>query len=506
MVRVPQPQASWLAGDLLSGLPLAEGNWAAVPVSGLALDSRKVQPGWLFMALQGSQEHGLVHLPQALDQGASLVLAETSADMGVEDIAALDAPVPVLPVKGLGALASSLASRFYGDPAQHMRMVGVTGTNGKTSVSLFLAQALPESWRCAVTGTTGNGFPGDLQAATHTTPDAVEAQRILADLLNQGAGAVAMEVSSHALDQHRLEAVPFHTAVFTNLSRDHLDYHGSMRAYATAKGRLFHTPGLQLAVINTDDEAGAELLETLKGQVRTVACHGGGRTLGADEFIRLESLQAGARGLILELSSSWGQAQINSRLVGDFNAGNLMLVLAVLLAWGIPMEEAVARLEQLETVPGRMQTFGGDDLPLVVVDYAHTPDALGKALSSLRAHCRGRLICVFGCGGDRDRGKRPQMGALAEAMSDRVVVTDDNPRHEASPAIIADILEGMENPSAVLVQPDRARAIACAIEEAVPGDLVLVAGKGHETTQQVGDLCLPFSDLEQVQRHLGGRG
>jgi UDP-N-acetylmuramoyl-L-alanyl-D-glutamate--2,6-diaminopimelate ligase len=356
-----------------------------------------------------------------------------------------------------------------------------------------------------VTGTTGNGFPGDLQPATHTTPDAVDAQRILADLLAQGAGAVAMEVSSHALDQHRLEAVPFHTAVFTNLSRDHLDYHGSMHAYATAKRRLFHTPGLQLAVINTDDEAGVELLENLKGQVRTVACHGGGRTLGADEFIRLESLQQGPRGLILELSSSWGQARIDSRLVGDFNASNLMLVLAVLLAWDVPMEEAVARLETLETVPGRMQTFGGGDLPLVVVDYAHTPDALGKALSSLRAHCQGKLICVFGCGGDRDRGKRPQMGALAEAMSDRVVITDDNPRHEASPAIIADILEGMDDPGAVLVQPDRAKAIACAIEEAVPGDLVLVAGKGHETTQQVGDLRLPFSDLEQVRRRLGGR-
>lgn len=313
-----------------------------------------------------------------------------------------------------------------------------------------------------------------------------------------------MEVSSHALDQHRLAAVPFHTAVFTNLSRDHLDYHGSMRAYAAAKQRLFDAPGLELAVINTDDDAGAALLEKLKGRVRTVACHSGGRTLGADEFIRLEALEARPQGLLLRLSSSWGQAEIHSRLLGDFNAVNLMLVLAVLLAWEVPMEDALARLERLETVPGRMQTFGGEGQPLVVVDYAHTPDALGKALSSLRAHCRGRLFCVFGCGGDRDRGKRPQMGALAEAMADRVVVTDDNPRHEASAAIIADILEGMEQPGAVLVQPDRARAVALAIGEAAPGDIVLVAGKGHETWQQVGDLRLPFSDLEQVRLCLEG--
>ncbi len=504
MAKAQQPESAWLAGELLSDLPLPRGGWEDRPLMGLALDSRKVQPDWLFMALQGSQGHGLTHLSQALERGASLVLAEISAALSEADILNLDASVPVLPVENLGALASGLASRFYGNPAQHMRMLGVTGTNGKTSVSLFLAQALPPSWHCAVTGTTGNGFPHDLQPATHTTPDAVEAQRILASLREQGAGAVAMEVSSHALDQHRLAAVPFHTAVFTNLSRDHLDYHGSMRAYAAAKQRLFQTPGLQLAVINTDDEVGAELLEQLEGKVRTIACHGGGRTLGADEFLRLESLQPGSRGLILEIASSWGQARVESRLVGDFNASNLMLVLGVLLGWGMPMEEAVTRLEKLKTVPGRMQTFGGGDQPLVVVDYAHTPDALGKALSSLRAHCRGKLVCVFGCGGDRDRGKRPQMGALAEAMADRVVVTDDNPRHEASPAIIADILEGMEQPGEVRVQPDRARAIAEALAQADPGDVVLVAGKGHETYQQVGDLRLPFSDLEQVRSHLGG--
>jgi UDP-N-acetylmuramoyl-L-alanyl-D-glutamate--2,6-diaminopimelate ligase len=506
MANAIQPELRWLAGDLLTGLSLKEGGWSRIALSGLSLDSRSLEPGYLFLALDGSRGHGLMYLSEAVEQGAVLVLAESCDDWPEERIATLPASVPVLAVRGLKAEASALAARFFGHPARQMRMAGVTGTNGKTSVSLFLARALPGEWRCAVTGTTGNGFPGRLQPATHTTPDAVEAQRLLADLKDQGAAAVAMEVSSHALDQHRLAAVPFHTAVFTNLSRDHLDYHGSMRAYAAAKQKLFDTADLQLAVINTDDETGAELLETVKGRVRTVACHRGGRTLGADEFIRLESLQQGPAGLILSISSSWGQAMINSRLVGDFNATNLMLVLAVLLAWDVSMEQAVARLGELETVPGRMQALGGGAQPLVVVDYAHTPDALGKVLGSLRAHCRGRLLCVFGCGGDRDRGKRPQMGALAEAMADVVVVTDDNPRHEASPAIIADILEGMEQPTRVQVQPDRASAIAMAIEQAGPGDVVLVAGKGHETWQQLGDLRLPFNDVEQVRRSLGGEG
>ncbi|WP_456374720.1 UDP-N-acetylmuramoyl-L-alanyl-D-glutamate--2,6-diaminopimelate ligase [Thiolapillus sp.] len=504
MVSARHSDSHWLAADLLSGLSLEKGVWGGIPLSGLSLDSRYVETGHLFIALNGTSEHGLMHLSQALQRGAALVLAEPGDDWPVERIFRLSGDVPVLPVEGLRAQVSALASRFYGHPARQMRMVGITGTNGKTSVSLFLARALPEPWHCAVTGTTGNGFPEVLQAATHTTPDAVEAQRLLARLHEQGAGAVAMEVSSHALDQHRLAAVPFHTAVFTNLSRDHLDYHGSMRAYAAAKQKLFETDGLKLAVINTDDEAGAELLETVKGKVRTVACHCGGKTLGADEFVRQESLEQGPQGLVLGLSTSWGQAQIHSRLLGDFNASNLMLVLAVLLAWNVPMEQALARLEQLQTVPGRMQALGGGMHPLVVVDYAHTPDALGKVLASLRAHCRGELICVFGCGGDRDRGKRPQMGALAEAMADRVIVTDDNPRHEASPAIIADILEGMQQPDNALVEPDRARAIALAMAKARPEDVVLVAGKGHETWQQVGDLRLPFSDVEQVCRNLGG--
>ncbi|WP_456376915.1 UDP-N-acetylmuramoyl-L-alanyl-D-glutamate--2,6-diaminopimelate ligase [Thiolapillus sp.] len=504
MAGAQQQYSGWLAGDLLADLGLPTGAWEQLPVSGLALDSRKTEAGFLFLALSGSQGHGLEYLQQALDNGASLVLAESSADWPESRIHRLERSVPILVMDDLRPVVSEIAARFYGRPAQGMRIAGVTGTNGKTSVSLFLAQALPQAWHCAVTGTTGNGFPGSLQPASHTTPDAVEAQRILSALKSAGAKTVAMEVSSHALDQHRLAAVPFHTAVFTNLSRDHLDYHGSMGAYAAAKQRLFETPGLEMAVINTDDATGAELLSGLKGKVETIACHRGTHALGSDEFIHIESFEQRPRGLCLRFSSSWGKGEIDSLLLGDFNASNLTLVLAVLLGWGVPMEEAISGLEKLETVPGRMQKFGGGDQPLVVVDYAHTPDALANALASLRSHGIRRLYCVFGCGGDRDRGKRAPMGTLAEALADVVILTDDNPRSESSAAILADILEGMQEPRQAQVIPDRAEAIAAAIHQAQAGDAVLVAGKGHESYQQIGDQRLPFSDIEQVRRCLGG--
>jgi len=492
------------AGWLLEGFSLPEGSWRQLPVTGVALDSREVKEGFLFLACRGYRSHGLEHLEEAVTRGANLVLAEPGGSWSEERIRAL-APkvsVPLLQLDRLQAKVSAIAARFHGEPASRMRMVGITGTNGKTSVSLFLAQALPRQWKCAITGTVGNGFPAALQPSTHTTPDAVQAQRILGQLEQAGARAVAMEVSSHALDQHRLEAVPFHTAVFTNLSRDHLDYHGSMRAYAAAKQRLFEREALELAVLNTDDDMGVELSGRLEGRVRRIACHRGGRTQGAEEFVCLESLESSDRGLKLEVATSWGKGVIDSRLVGDFNATNLMLVLGVMLGWDIPLEEAVARLEGVQEVPGRMQRFGGGEKPLVVVDYAHTPDALQRALTSLRAHTRGKLWCVFGCGGDRDRGKRPQMGRITEALADEVIVTDDNPRHEPSPSIIADILEGMESPRTAHVIPDRAWAIATALAEARVGDVVLVAGKGHETCQQIGDLRQPFSDVEQVCRWL----
>ena len=327
----------------------------------------------------------------------------------------------------------------------------------------------------------------------------------MADLLQAGARSVAMEVSSHALHQQRVNSVPFHTAVFTNLSRDHLDYHGSMEAYAEAKSRLFRQPGLELAVVNTDDALGWQLAQELKGKTRLVACGRAHDTSArADEYIQITGSGVAPRGLRISLDSSWGKGEIHSRLVGGFNAGNLVLVLGVLLGWDILLDEALQRLQQVYPVAGRMQCIGAGEQPLVVVDYAHTPDALEQALRAAREHVSGRLICVFGCGGDRDKGKRPLMGALAEQLADEVIITDDNRRHESSDAIIGHIMEGIRDQRALRVIPERARAIKTAVQIASAGDLVKVPGKGHENYQQVRDLKHPFDDAAEVEPTLRG--
>ncbi len=499
-----------LLGDLLYGI-VATGTGSGMLVQGVTLDSREVEPGHLFLALQGYREHALEYLDDVVARGAVAVLAEPADSwhaQRISDVAAASA-VPVLVVPGLREQVGRIAGRFFGQPAHAMRMIGVTGTNAKTSITHFLAQAMAPLCSTGMIGTLGNGFPGNLRAATHTTPDAVHLQVELARLLAQGAQAVAMEVSSHALHQGRVSGVPFHTAVFTNLSRDHQDYHGNMEAYAEAKARLFHRVGLALAVINSDDDMGMRLLAEIQPRVNTVAV---GRNTGnirtADRFVEAVAVETRIDGLTVNFDSSWGGGRINSPLLGRFNAENLLLSLAVLLSWGMPLQNAVSRLARLRPVAGRMSTFGGDQQktrPLVVVDYAHTPDALEKALTSLREHTSGELLCVFGCGGDRDIGKRPLMGGIAARLADRVIVTDDNPRTEEPRAIVADILKGMDDaPENTLVEHDRGLAIQRAIEAARPGDLVLVAGKGHETYQQIGDLKLPFSDLEKVQQLLSG--
>jgi len=387
-----------------------------------------------------------------------------------------------------------------------LRVLGVTGTNGKTSVTQLLARALEDDGRCGVLGTLGYGFPGELHAASHTTPDAILAQRWLDDLQAAGAQAVAMEVSSHALHQHRVAGIAFDTAVFTNLTRDHLDYHGSMAAYGEAKARLFHTPGLRLAVVNVDDAFGRELLHTLEGPT-AVAC---GETAGAGDarhYLRVEHVDAGRHGLHLRYASSWGGGEFTAPLFGRLNAENLALVAAVLLAWDVAPVEVAARLARLAPIPGRMEPIeDASGRPLVVVDYAHTPDALAKVLESLRPHTAAELVCVFGCGGERDPGKRPLMGELAERLADRVVLTDDNPRGEDGQAIIDDILAGCREPARVTVLRDRAEAIRHAVRGAGAGDLVVIAGKGHEDHQQIGERRLPFSDTAHARAALSGEG
>jgi UDP-N-acetylmuramoyl-L-alanyl-D-glutamate--2,6-diaminopimelate ligase len=458
-----------------------------VAVAGLCADSRAVVPGDIFVAMPGVRSDGRSYIADAATRGAAAVLYEP----GIGVIAS----VPALPVPGLAALAGEIAHLVYGRPSERLWMVGVTGTNGKTSVSQWIAQAMGR-FECptAVIGTLGNGFPGQLVATANTTPDAISLQRALAGFVAQGAVGCAMEVSSIGIDQQRVAGVHFDVAVFTNLTRDHLDHHGDMAAYGAAKARLFAWPGLRAAVVNLDDPFGAQLVKTLAGRVRTI-----GYTLedrrGGDQTLAARDLDLDGAGLTFTLDG----VRIAAPVVGRFNAANLLAVIGALLASDETLADIAAVLPHLAPPPGRMQPVGGVGKPLVVVDYAHTPDALAKALEALRetASARGgRLICVFGCGGERDHGKRPQMGALAESLADQTWLTSDNPRSEQPDAIIDEIVAGMKLRPAIEV--DRATAIRAAIDAADARDVILLAGKGHEPYQELADGRVPFADLDQA--------
>ncbi len=490
MMTAPTNAAEWTLGRLLDGLA-PNSHVDGLPVSGLCSDSRQCRPGDLFLAWPGTRQHGLEHLAAVERAGAVAVLYDP---VGVASLPS--AGLPLLPVPGLRALAGQLADRFFGMPSRDLAVIGVTGTNGKTSVCHFLAQALdaPDR-RCGVIGTVGNGFPDELQPATHTTPDAIALHAELARLRDLGARRVALEVSSHALDQDRIAGVRLATAVFTNLTHEHLDYHGDMDGYGEAKRRLFSQPGLRGAALNVDDPQGAAWRAELDPGLEVL---GYGFAAGAD--VQGANLVLDAGGLEFEVITPCGSGRLRSTLLGRFNASNLLATLSVLRLVGIDLEDALTRLARVRTVPGRMEHFGDGSGPLAVVDYAHTPDALASALAALRDHCRGRLWCVFGCGGDRDAAKRPLMGAAAEAGADRVIVTDDNPRHEDRTAIAAAIVAGMRQPARVEVLSDRGAAITRALTQATADDVVLVAGKGHETVQQVGDEMRPFSDRALVRR------
>ena len=495
-------QSEFRLADILSGLTATKLE-SECSITSLSLDSRKIKPGGLFLACAGGDQHGMDYLTQALELGAAAVAYEPDDNWNKQRLEAMPEAltVPVVAIPKLSRWASEIAGRFYHHPSRHMSVTGFTGTNGKTSCTLFLAQALGVQAKCGVVGTLGTGFPGELQSGTHTTPGPIELQRILNDLRNEDAQSVAMEVSSHALEQGRVEAIHFDVAVFTNLSRDHLDYHGSMEAYGASKLRLFRMPGIRCAVVNLDDPFGARVLERLPAGVLAL----GYGLKNQDEISErldgwawAQDIQTDGRGMSVRVQTSRGDGEFHTGLLGDFNVSNLLAVLNVMLFRGFPLHTALERLSSLETVAGRMERLGGGDLPLVVVDYSHTPDALEHALIAARAHTDGQLICVFGCGGDRDTGKRPLMGAIAERLADKVILTDDNPRTEDGDWIITDIQGGMERPSEVLVQRDRAEAIRTAVAQANAGDLVLVCGKGHEDYQLVGDKRLDFSDREQV--------
>lgn len=466
-----------------------------IVVSGLTLDSRQVRPGDAFFALRGTREHGIAFARGAVERGARVVLAE-APPAHVDDLT-----VPVLWVEQLHAKVGEIAARFFGRPSESMHVIGVTGTNGKTSTVQLLAQALEHlGHRAATIGTLGAGLHGKINEGERTTPDAINVQGLLASFRDEGATHVAMEVSSHALEQGRVAAVAFDVAAFTNLTRDHLDYHGSMEAYGEAKAKLFAWPTLQAAAINIDDAFGKTLVTRVpKGA--TALRLSAENDVSAD--VRASDIVTSAEGLSFELDTPWGESPVRSRLLGRFNVANLLAVIACLGAMGEPFERIVAAVEVLEPINGRMNRLGGmSGLPLVVVDYAHTPDALEQALTALRAHCEGQLICVFGCGGERDAGKRPQMGAIAERLADRIVITDDNPRGEDGDVIVAQIVAGLRRPDNATLERDRARAIELALALAQSGDVVLIAGKGHETYQEGAHGKRPFDDLAVARQAL----
>ncbi|MEG1042104.1 MAG: UDP-N-acetylmuramoyl-L-alanyl-D-glutamate--2,6-diaminopimelate ligase [Pseudomonas sp.] len=459
----------------------------------LTLDSRKVRPGDLFLAVPGALVDGREHIADALKRGAAAVAyeAQNATVLPITD-------VPLIPVKGLIAQLSDIAGRFYGEPSRQLDLVGVTGTNGKTSVTQLVAQALDKlGQRCGLIGTLGTGFYGELQSGRLTTPDPIAVQATLNDLKKGGAKAVAMEVSSHALDQGRVAALEFDIAVMTNLSRDHLDYHGSMQAYEAAKARLFAWPNLRCRVVNLDDDFGRRLAgEHAESRLISYSLKNSDASLYCREAHFDDD---GVRAVIV---TAQGERTLRSRLLGRFNLSNMLAAVGTLLALDYALDEILKVTPLLEGPVGRMQRLGGGKKPLVVVDYAHTPDALEQVLRALRPHAKGLLLCLFGCGGDRDRGKRPLMAEVAERLADRVLVTDDNPRTEDPQQIFADIRPGFTSADAVQFVAGRGVAIAQLIAGAGVDDVIVLAGKGHEDYQEINGERHDFSDLVEAEKAL----
>lgn len=466
---------------------------ADIDIKSLCLDSRKVKMGDAFIALNGALQHGMKFADQAIANGAVAVIYDP---VGLDSAEQVKAGVGTVAIPDLSRHLGEIAARFYSHPSKRLDVIGVTGTNGKTTCSQLLAQALPD---CGIIGTLGWGEPGQLIDTGNTTPDALAVQQILSALAEKKKRFVAMEVSSHGLEQGRVNAVDFKGALFTNLSRDHLDYHGDMQAYLQAKLGLFKNPALEFAVVNLDDANSDEVLNVLHHEVRRWGFSCNARHVDGVECLSADNVQHHAGGI--EFDVHWGKQTLcaSTPVVGAFNLQNVMTILCALLAMAWPFEKAVAQLAKLRPVVGRMEKFGGNGKPCVIVDYAHTPDALEKVLQTIKG--KGRLWAIFGCGGDRDKGKRPQMGRIAETYADRVILTDDNPRSETPAAIIKDILAGCQTDKIDIIN-DRRQAIATVIQQAASEDFIVIAGKGHENYQEIDGTKIPFSDQEVAQEAL----
>lgn len=488
-------------------LPDVAPEYAAIQVRGLQLDSRLLQPGDVFLALSGDVHDGRDHLQAAVAVGLVAIIAEA----GLTDIqrAALGS-VPLIEVTGLAMQLGSIAARFYDFPARAMHVVGVTGTNGKTTTSRLLAQLLRQEFTaCGVIGTLGATLGDDVSDALNTTPDAISLQSQLAQWNEQGVGHAVLEVSSHSLAQGRVSALDFDTAIFTNLTHDHLDYHGDMGSYGLVKAQLFQAPGLKTAILNMDDEYAGSILELLAPSTEVYGYSvagipvagnpvAGNSVAGNSVAVMATEIRYHQGGLEARIETPWGAGVLHSPLAGDFNLSNLLAAVCAACVAGMSLDKVLQLAPGLQAVAGRMEYVANDRGLQLVVDYAHTPDALQHALTALRAHVEGTLICVFGCGGDRDADKRPVMGGIASTHADRVIITSDNPRNEAPTSIIEDIERGIVGDAEI--EADRAAAIRLAVAGARPGDCILVAGKGHESYQQIGSERFPFSDVEQLRK------
>lgn len=516
----------------------------------LCADSRRVQKGDLFVALPGLRTNGQSFIQDAIKRGAVAVLREDRDDAYTLTPSPTDgkgefkgapnpasSPVPIIPIPHLSQELGNIAARFYQYPSQSLNIIGVTGTNGKTSCTHWIASALNNLGQsCGVIGTLGSAFPATTNSAfntsekpsitseTFTTPGPIQLQQTLRNFVDQQVSSVAMEVSSHGLAQNRVGGVNFDIGVFTNLSQDHLDYHGDIESYAAAKKSLFDWPNLKKRIFNVDDHYGAKWFleyaeKALKKQVNSPLPQAGeglevrvsdetciAYTLNPEnhqniprhQLVYASDIHFSQRGITATIHTPWGEGRLSTVLIGRFNLSNLLAVLTSLCLRHISFEKALDALSHVVSPPGRMEVLGGNENPVIIVDYAHTPDALEQVLKSVSEHCSGQLWCVFGCGGDRDKTKRPIMGRIVEKYADNVVITDDNPRHEEASAIVHDILTGLVMNSSAIIEHDRRKAIRHAITCAKPNDIIVIAGKGHEHYQQIGDEKFPFSDRVEV--------
>ncbi len=505
MAALNDQQYGMTLSQLLSGICTTD-YLPDIEIQGLALDSRKIQTGYAFVAMEGQLEHGLAYAEAAVNRGAVVVLCDAKFDQYCQQILSrIMARVICVPIKNLQHKLNEIANKFYSGAHKKLFIAGITGTDGKTSVSHFIAQAMYQAYStAAIIGTLGNGEINHLDEATHTTPDIMSLHEMLADYSRRSIKHVAMEVSSHGLDQKRVSGIDFDVTILTNLSRDHLDYHGDLQSYKEAKKKLFTEHVAATLVVNADDGFGREIYMQLK-DCRSIWLYGlnKARASEAELFACAEAVVTGKDGMKFLLVSSHGSAEIVLKLIGVFNIYNVLACFCTLIHSGVNFNHAVKYLGNLTTVPGRMELLTEVGKPAVVIDYAHTPEALTQALKNVRNHVSGKLICVFGCGGERDAGKRSLMAKSAEQLADFLIITNDNPRNEDPERIIDDIKSGIKNESQLIIETDRRKAIVLAIDMAGKNDLILIAGKGHETYQIIGSKKIDFNDRQVVLECLG---